>query len=216
MQHAIDIDDSQSNNQEQRLNALLIENRHLKQILAVHEQMHHEKSLPEVIIACDHLEEIATLLLSFFHLVDNGIIDEYNEFVIVMIHSICIFFHCVFLVLFLVHLSFFKPLDVQFLSDIEPPPYHNHVDIFTDDFSSHSLVDIITVIHLQLIRMIAMEKRLMYSNEQQQQVIIPETKNKFLCIFFPSCILIISFGQKMSLFYPLVRFYSRRLSFFLL
>ena len=48
MQHAIDIDDSQSNNQEQRLNALLLENRHLKQILAVHEQMHHEKSLPEV------------------------------------------------------------------------------------------------------------------------------------------------------------------------
>lgn len=50
MQHAIDIDESQSNNQEQRLNALLMENRHLKQLLIVHEQMHNDKNLPEVMI----------------------------------------------------------------------------------------------------------------------------------------------------------------------
>ena len=62
-----------------------------------------------------------------------------------------------------------------------------------------------------------MEKRLMYSNEQQQQVMIPsQEKTRSLFVSFPSCILIINYGQKMSLFYPWVRFYSRRLSLFLL
>jgi SIKE family len=55
MQRAIDIDDVNSASQEERVRALLIENRGLKEILAVHENMHHPKhatttmSIPEMI-----------------------------------------------------------------------------------------------------------------------------------------------------------------------
>ena len=53
MQRAIDIDETHSTSQEERLNALLLENRGLKQILAVHERMHDEKTTSEVILACE-------------------------------------------------------------------------------------------------------------------------------------------------------------------
>ena len=43
MRRAIDTDDSYSASQEERLNALLVENRGLKELLAVHEQIHQEK-----------------------------------------------------------------------------------------------------------------------------------------------------------------------------
>lgn len=83
--------------------------------------------------------------------------------------------------------------------------------IFTADISSHLLVDNITfqtVIHLHLITMIGMENRLVYSNEQQQQVIISKLNNILEKFLVCSCILIIIHGQEISLFYPLVRFYS--------
>ncbi len=48
MQRAIDIDESNSAIHEERINALLLENRGLKEILAVHENMHQQKQLPEV------------------------------------------------------------------------------------------------------------------------------------------------------------------------
>ncbi len=48
MQRAIDIDESTNATQEERINALLLENRGLKEILAVHEHMHQQKQLPEV------------------------------------------------------------------------------------------------------------------------------------------------------------------------
>lgn len=54
MQRAIDIDETNSATQEERINALLLENRGLKEILAVHENIHRHKQLtsniPEVII----------------------------------------------------------------------------------------------------------------------------------------------------------------------
>lgn len=53
MQRAIDIDESHSTSQEERLNALLLENRGLKELLAVREQIHDEKTLPEVRFACE-------------------------------------------------------------------------------------------------------------------------------------------------------------------
>lgn len=43
MSRAIDIDDTNSASQEERINALLLENRGLKEILAVHETMHRTK-----------------------------------------------------------------------------------------------------------------------------------------------------------------------------
>lgn len=43
MRRAIDIDDSYSASQDERLNALLVENRGLKELIAVHEQIHQEK-----------------------------------------------------------------------------------------------------------------------------------------------------------------------------
>ena len=46
MQRAIDIDEVNSTSQEERINALLLENRGLKEILAVHEQMHQSKPSP--------------------------------------------------------------------------------------------------------------------------------------------------------------------------
>lgn len=46
MQRAIDIDEMNSTTQEERINALLIENRGLKEILAVQEQMHQSKPVP--------------------------------------------------------------------------------------------------------------------------------------------------------------------------
>jgi len=49
MQRAIDIDESNSATQEERINALLLENRGLKEILAVHENMHQHKQLPPTI-----------------------------------------------------------------------------------------------------------------------------------------------------------------------
>jgi hypothetical protein len=49
MQRAIDIDESNSTTQEERINALLLENRGLKEILAVHENMHQHKQLPPTI-----------------------------------------------------------------------------------------------------------------------------------------------------------------------
>ncbi|CAF1563290.1 unnamed protein product [Rotaria sp. Silwood1] len=45
MQRAIDIDDTNNAAQEERINALLLENRGLKEILAVHENMHKHKSI---------------------------------------------------------------------------------------------------------------------------------------------------------------------------
>ncbi|CAF0983424.1 unnamed protein product [Adineta ricciae] len=48
MQRAITIDDTNSATQEKRINALLLENRGLKEILAVHENMHSHKQLPPV------------------------------------------------------------------------------------------------------------------------------------------------------------------------
>jgi len=47
MQHAIDIDDTNNASQEERINALLLENRGLKEILAVHENMRQHKQIPE-------------------------------------------------------------------------------------------------------------------------------------------------------------------------
>ncbi len=49
MQRAIDIDESNSAIHEERINALLLENRGLKEILAVHENMHQHKQLPTTI-----------------------------------------------------------------------------------------------------------------------------------------------------------------------
>ncbi|CAF3344139.1 unnamed protein product [Rotaria socialis] len=43
MRHAISIDDTHSASQDERINALLLENRGLKEILAVHETMHRPK-----------------------------------------------------------------------------------------------------------------------------------------------------------------------------
>ena len=40
MQRAIDIDNTNSATQEEQINALLLENRGLKEVLAVHEKMH--------------------------------------------------------------------------------------------------------------------------------------------------------------------------------
>lgn len=50
MRHAIGIDDTHSASQEERIHALLLENRGLKEILAVHENMHRSKQTipPEV------------------------------------------------------------------------------------------------------------------------------------------------------------------------
>ncbi|CAF1424981.1 unnamed protein product [Adineta steineri] len=49
MQRAIDIDEINSATQEERINALLVENRGLKEILAVHENMHQHKQLSTII-----------------------------------------------------------------------------------------------------------------------------------------------------------------------
>jgi len=49
MQRAIDIDETNSATQEELINALLLENRGLKEILAVHENMHRHKQLPAII-----------------------------------------------------------------------------------------------------------------------------------------------------------------------
>jgi hypothetical protein len=43
MQRAIDIDETNNTSQEERINALLLENRGLKEILAVHENMQQTK-----------------------------------------------------------------------------------------------------------------------------------------------------------------------------
>jgi hypothetical protein len=54
MQRAIDIDETNNTSQEERINALLLENRGLKEILAVHENMQQTKpstivtTIPEV------------------------------------------------------------------------------------------------------------------------------------------------------------------------
>jgi hypothetical protein len=48
MQRAIDIDDTNNASQEERINALLLENRGLKEILTVHENMQQHKQIPEV------------------------------------------------------------------------------------------------------------------------------------------------------------------------
>jgi hypothetical protein len=49
MQRAIDIDETNHTTQEERINALLLENKGLKEILAVHEHMHQQKPLPTII-----------------------------------------------------------------------------------------------------------------------------------------------------------------------
>jgi hypothetical protein len=49
MQRAIDIDDTNSAAQEERIHALILENRGLREILAVHENMHQHKQLPTTI-----------------------------------------------------------------------------------------------------------------------------------------------------------------------
>ena len=43
MRQAIDVDDLTSASQEERINALLTENRGLKEILAIHDNMHRAK-----------------------------------------------------------------------------------------------------------------------------------------------------------------------------
>ncbi|UJR15267.1 hypothetical protein I4U23_002221 [Adineta vaga] len=48
MQRAITIDDTNSATQEERIKALVLENRGLKEILAVHENMHKEKQLSNI------------------------------------------------------------------------------------------------------------------------------------------------------------------------
>ena len=45
MRHAIDIDDINNASQEERINSLLLENRGLKEILAVHESIHRPKQM---------------------------------------------------------------------------------------------------------------------------------------------------------------------------
>jgi hypothetical protein len=45
MRRAIDIDDTNSASQEERINALLLENRGLKEILAVHENIQRPKAI---------------------------------------------------------------------------------------------------------------------------------------------------------------------------
>ncbi|CAF3322702.1 unnamed protein product [Rotaria socialis] len=49
MQRAIDIDDTNNAAQEERINALLLENRGLKEILAVHENMHKPKQVSPIV-----------------------------------------------------------------------------------------------------------------------------------------------------------------------
>jgi hypothetical protein len=49
MQRAIDIDEKNHATQEERIKALILENRGLKEILAVHENMHQHKQLPTTI-----------------------------------------------------------------------------------------------------------------------------------------------------------------------
>jgi suppressor of IKK-epsilon len=49
MQRAIDIDETNHTTQEERINALLLENKGLKEILAVHEHMHQQKPLSTII-----------------------------------------------------------------------------------------------------------------------------------------------------------------------
>jgi len=51
MRRAIDIDDTNSASQEERINALLLENRGLKEILAVHENMHRPKQITPTIVS---------------------------------------------------------------------------------------------------------------------------------------------------------------------
>jgi len=53
MQRAIDIDDTNSAAQEERIHALILENRGLREILAVHENMHQHKQLPTTIPQVD-------------------------------------------------------------------------------------------------------------------------------------------------------------------
>lgn len=48
MRRAIDIDDTTSASQEERINALLLENRGLKELLAVHENIHRPKPISTV------------------------------------------------------------------------------------------------------------------------------------------------------------------------
>jgi hypothetical protein len=45
MRRAIDIDDTNSASQEERINALVLENRGLKEILAVHENIQRPKQI---------------------------------------------------------------------------------------------------------------------------------------------------------------------------
>ena len=49
MRRAIDIDDTNNASQEERIHALLLENRGLKEILAVHENIHRTKSMTKTI-----------------------------------------------------------------------------------------------------------------------------------------------------------------------
>lgn len=51
MRRAIDVDDSHRASQDERLHALLAENRGLKELLAVHQQMHQTKSLSSTAVS---------------------------------------------------------------------------------------------------------------------------------------------------------------------
>jgi hypothetical protein len=53
MQRAIDIDDVNSVTQEERIHALLLENRGLKEILAVHENIHQSKHETAITSICE-------------------------------------------------------------------------------------------------------------------------------------------------------------------
>jgi hypothetical protein len=55
MQRAINIDDTNSASQEERINALLLENRGLKEILTVHENMRQHKQISEVRFNYTHI-----------------------------------------------------------------------------------------------------------------------------------------------------------------
>lgn len=58
MRQAIDIDDTNSASQEERIHALLLENRGLKEILAIHENIQRPKQISEVCV---------NILVNFLH-----------------------------------------------------------------------------------------------------------------------------------------------------
>ncbi|CAM4870426.1 unnamed protein product [Rotaria socialis] len=59
MRHAISIDDTHSASQDERINALLLENRGLKEILAVHETMHRPKPTSTITLEYSYCSTVA-------------------------------------------------------------------------------------------------------------------------------------------------------------